>query len=181
MILMFETSVLSCFARADRLDLLAKLTSDSTRRVTTQAVIEEIEKGIPIYPKLVLISQQRWLEKVSVDGLEELAHFAEFSRRLVDQNGRNVGEASALAWIMVNAGVLISDDQDAIQITNEKCIETMRTLRLLGRSVCKGLLTKEDAATLVDELISGGARFPCKGGAEFMSWANREGLFDPVE
>ncbi|HUU00902.1 MAG TPA: hypothetical protein VM425_05605 [Myxococcota bacterium] len=175
---MFDTSVLSCFARADRLEVLDKLTASSVRRVTTRAIIDEIERGIPANPALISVGEQRWLEKVPVDSPEELGYFAEFARRLVDRKGRNVGEASALAWIKVHGGVLFSDDQYAIVIAKEQGITPQRTLRLLVKSVCDGLLRQEEAATLIDELIAGGAWFPCNGSAEFLSWANREGFFD---
>ncbi len=64
MILVFDTSVLSCFARAGRLDLLDRLTGTSKRRVTTRAVIDEIERGISDHPCLVSVGEQRWLETV---------------------------------------------------------------------------------------------------------------------
>ena len=181
MTLVFDTSILSCFARANRLQLLDQLTASNQRRVTTRAVIGEIENGIPIHQALVSVGEQGWLEHVPVDSLEELVHFAEFAKRLVDQKGRNIGEASALAWIKVNGGILLTDDQIAIQFAKEQEITTLRTLRLLCQSVCSKLLSQEEAATLVDELIVGGARFPCKGGAEFLSWANREGFFLQVQ
>ena len=94
----------------------------------------------------------------------------------MDSEGRNKGEASALAWIAVNGGVLLSDDQAAIQFAAERKMKRKRTLKLICDEVRQGVLRQEEAAILVDDLIAGGARFPCSGGSEFISWANRVGL-----
>jgi len=178
MTLVFDTSVLSCFARAERLHLLDRLTNGRGRRVATRAVIDEIGNGIPLHPNLAEVARTSWLEQVSADGLDELKYFAKFSRRLVDQKNQNVGEASALAWTKVHMGVFLSDDQTAIDLAKEERIKCERTLRLIVNGVQQGRLYKNEVATLVDELISGGARFPCKGGSEFLSWANLQGFFD---
>jgi len=102
-----------------------------------------------------------------------------FSKRLVDRKNRNLGEASALAWAKARGGVIFSDDQTAIVLAKEQGIRTLRTLVLIVDGVRRGLLSQNQAGLLVDELIGGGARFPCKGGSAFLQWANCEGLLDP--
>lgn len=178
MTLIFDTSVLSCFSRADKLQVLDLLTRGEGRRVTTHAVLHELRQGIPTHPKLALAEEQRWIAPVAVDGLEELKRFAEFSRRLVDHQNRNVGEASALAWAKVHGCVFLSDDQTALLIADEYNIRRRRTLAIIANGVRSNLLSQPEAGALVDDLIGGGAHFPCRGGSEFLSWANREGLLD---
>lgn len=176
--LVFDTCVLSCFARAGRLATLDLLTEGKGRRVTTRAVLDELRRGATDHSELAAVEDQHWLYKVAVDGLQELQYFAEYARRLVDHRNRNVGEASALAWIRVHGGIFLTDDQTAIAIAKENKVKTLRTLSLIASGVCTKLLSEEQSSTLVDELLAGGAHFPCKGGAEFLSWANREGLFE---
>lgn len=94
--LVFDTSVLSCFARAGELDALEQATRDHERLVP-RAVLGEIKRGVVDYPKLAAVLDATWLEEVPVDGLEELAAFAHYARRLT-AGDRNVGESSVLAW-----------------------------------------------------------------------------------
>jgi predicted nucleic acid-binding protein len=178
MTLVFDTSVLSCFARASRLPLLNQLTSMNRRRVTTREVLQEAEEGIRAYHELAAIKEQRWLKEVTVSKPKEIRYLAEFSRRLVDRKNRNLGEASALAWAKAHGAVIFSDDQTAIVLAREQGMHTLRTLVLIVDGVRRGLLGQNQAGLLVDELIGGGARFPCKGGSAFLQWANCEGLLD---
>jgi len=178
--LVFDTSILSCFSRANDLEQLELLTGYADRRVTTRAVIDELRQGMSDYPKLAMVEEQSWLQHVSVDGLDELRLFAEFSRRLVDSKNRNIGEASALAWAKKHDGTFLSDDQTAIVLAKEKGIEYRRTLALVADGVCRKTISQTEAGALVDELIDGGAHFPCRGGSEFLAWANIRGLFDRI-
>jgi predicted nucleic acid-binding protein len=142
MTLVFDTSVLSCFSRVDKLQVLELLTKNKGRRVTTHAVFDELRQGIPTHSKLALVEEQQWLAPVAVDGLEELKLFAEFARRLVDRKNRNVGEASALAWVKVHGGIFLCDDQTALVIAKEQGIESLRTLALVANGVCRGLFDR---------------------------------------
>jgi len=81
--------------------------------------------------------------------------------------------------VKAHGGVLLADDQTAAVFAREQGIPLKRSLALISDGIRSGLLGQRDAGILVDELIAGGARFPCKGGSAFLQWANSEGLLDP--
>jgi predicted nucleic acid-binding protein len=86
-----------------------------------------------------------------------------------------VGEASVLAWAEANHGIALIDDQAAVQVGRERGVEVKRTLAIIARGVRRELLSRGDAAALVDDLVRVGARFPCAGSA-FLAWATTAGL-----
>jgi predicted nucleic acid-binding protein len=177
--LVFDTSVLSAFARARRLELLDLLTAGH-RRVTTRAVIDELERGCPDHPELRDALAAPWIEEVPVETPGELRFFAEYSRRLV-AGERNIGEASVLAWAEAHQAIAIVDDQAAVQCGRERGVEVRRTLALVARGVKRGVMEAAGACKLVDELVqTGGARFPCSGEG-FVGYARREGLLGESE
>lgn len=167
--LVLDTSLLSCFARAGRLEQLARLT-EGFRLVTTGAVMEELRRGAATYPVLQEAMTLPWLEVVALEGLEDLAILSEYANLLVSGE-RNLGEAEVLAWAEGHEGIPVTDDQAAVQAARLRGLSPKRTLALVARGVRLGWLSSEGAASLVDELIQGGARFPCSG-REFMVWAS---------
>lgn len=171
--LVFDSSVLSCFARAGRLDDLQALT-ETHRRVVTRAVQDEIEQGIQQHLRLAEVQQCTWLEVVHGDSLEELAVFSDYVR-LLGCGTRDVGEAATLAWAEVHRAVAILDDQTAANVSRQRGVRLKRTLSLVSTGVQQNRLSEEDAAALVDDLIGGGARFPCDG-RHFIAWCREKGL-----
>jgi predicted nucleic acid-binding protein len=172
--LVFDTSVLSCFARAGLLDLLEKLTR-GYERVVPRAVRVEIANGVADHPQLAEVAGCDWLVEVPVDSLKELVAFAYYSSRL-GAGEHHVGESSALAWAEINGGRVVVDDQDAVQCAKEKHLEVSRSLALIVTGIRKGVLDEAQAAEAIDALISlGGARFPTDG-AGFLAWARDKGL-----
>jgi predicted nucleic acid-binding protein len=173
MVLVLNSSPLSCFARADRLLLLEQLTVGYDR-VTVKAVLGELEDGSRTYPALRSVSRLPWLRVEPADDLSELRLFAEYSRRLV--SGRhNVGEASVLAWAEAHGAIAVLDDQAGVQMGRERGVEVRRTLALIARGIRDGILSESGAAGLVDDLIRGGARFPTTA-AGFIGWIRDHGL-----
>jgi hypothetical protein len=72
--LIFDNSPLSHFARAGELAALEELTRQYDRHIT-QAVWEEVDRGIAIHAKLGVVTSAGWLTVVRVDGLAELSAF----------------------------------------------------------------------------------------------------------
>ena len=171
----FDSSVLSPFARASRLDTLEQLTRGH-RRVTTPAVLDELDRGAGRYPLLATVRSVTWIEIVSANSLDELVAFSDFVR-LLGAGTRNIGEASILAWARHAGGVALVDDQSAVDAAHANGVQVRRSLALLGEGVHTGLLAIEMACALVDELRAiGGARLPCDG-KRFEEWAEMHGLF----
>jgi predicted nucleic acid-binding protein len=173
----FDSSVLSPFARAGRLDVLDRLTRGRPR-VITEAILVEIERGCFQHPRLAEVRALSWLEIVRVDSPHQLEVFNEYIR-ILGTADRNIGESSILAWAEATSSMVVMDDDDAVRAARGRNVVVLRTLTLICSGLNQKLLTNEQACTLVDELASeGGARFPCDG-AGFVQWAERNGLVDP--
>lgn len=171
--LVFDSAPLSCFARAEELVLLEQLTSGH-ERVTTRAVLAELDAGAHDHPLLKTIHALNWLRVEPVDDLPELRCFTEYVRRL-GAGAHNIGEATVLAWAEVHAATAFTDDEAAVQIGRGRGVEVRRTLALVAHGVKRGLLTEQRAQNLADDLVAAGARFPFKPGA-FVPWAKGQGL-----
>lgn len=172
--LVFDTSVLSCFARAEVLDVL-ELATRGHERLVPKAVLGEIRQGLADHPKLASILDAAWLQEVPVDALEELAAFAHYARRLT-AGDRNVVESSVLAKAEVGGATAVVDDQDAVQAAREEGVPVLRSLGIISSGLKRNLFDEPRAVAIVDALIKlGGARFPCDG-AGFVAWATRNDL-----
>jgi predicted nucleic acid-binding protein len=172
--LVFDSSVLSCFARAGHLEVLNTLTS-AHRRVMVRAVKEEIDRGVLQYSRLGAVQQCGWLDVVRGDSLVEMAAFSHYVG-ILGCGERDVGEAATLAWAEAHHAVAVLDDQAGVNAGKQRGVQIKRTLALISTGVQQGILAEDDAAALVDDLIrSGGARFPCDG-RRFVPWCREKGL-----
>lgn len=173
----FDSSVLSPFARARRLDVLERLTARHAR-VTTPAVLGEIDRAVAMYPDLATVRTASWLQVVHGDSVAELVTFDEFVR-ILGGSSRNLGEASLLAWAKHAGGVAILDDHGAVNAAKSKQVPVRRSLALLCEGLQAHTVTMAEASAIIDDVQRlGGARLPCDG-AGFAAWAEANGLFVP--
>jgi hypothetical protein len=63
-----------------------------------------------VLPSLGGISAAPWLHPVELE-LKELAAFASYKGKLGGGPGRNNGEAAVLAWVSINGGIAIIDEE----------------------------------------------------------------------
>lgn len=171
-----DSSVLSAFARASRLDVLDRLTA-GRRRVVTEAILGELDRGRAEHAALADVRALPWLEVVRTGSPAELAVFDEYIR-ILGSVDRNIGEASLLAWAEATSGAaVVMDDDDAVTAARRrKKVVVLRTLTLVCNGLHRRLLTIDAARALVDDLVTaGGARLPCDG-STFVQWAERNGL-----
>ncbi|MEZ4359259.1 MAG: hypothetical protein R3B48_03700 [Kofleriaceae bacterium] len=166
--------MLSAFARARRLTTLDELTAEWTLRAVTRAVLDELGRGKAKDPTLGQVHAESWLTVVPSDSLEDLRVFGEYSR-VLGSSKKNIGEASILAWAEVQGGIVIIDDAAAVAAAKSRGVKVRRSLALLCDALERQRLRIPDASRLVDDLIRGGARFPCDG-VEFERWAKANGL-----
>jgi hypothetical protein len=96
--LVFDTTALSHFARAGRMDELRMAVADD-EPVLLAEVAAELARGIPGYPSLESAAAGSWLKQVELEELPELAAFARYKGELGGGPERNNGEAAALAWV----------------------------------------------------------------------------------
>ena len=170
--LVFDSSVLSCFARAGRLELLHRMVA-GRRCVVTRDVLEELAAGTSDHLRLADVGTQAWLEAVTLSELAEIELFAAYSR-IFGAGPRDLGEAATLAWAEAHGATAMLDDQTAVNAARAHGVTARRTLALVADAVRREILDEAAAAALVDELIGGGARFPCAG-TDFIAWARGRG------
>lgn len=172
--LAFDASPLNHFALAGELATLEVLVRGK-RCVVTEAVREEITKGLALHPELAAVERLPWLETVTLSSLEELYTFAEYLRRL-GSTQRNAGEASVLAWAEVNSANAFVDDQAAYNVARSRGVTVYRTLNIILRAYRADLFTESRAQELVNALVKAGSRFPSLAQTDLFGWARQEGL-----
>lgn len=91
--LVFDTTALSHFARAGRMDEL-QIVGAKDEPVLLAEVAAELARGIPSYPSLgSAAAGGGWLKQVELQELTELAAFARYKGELGGGPDRNNGEA----------------------------------------------------------------------------------------
>lgn len=119
--LVFDTTALSHFARADRTDELQIAVADDESILLTE-VADELVRGIRDYPSLGSVTDGGWLKQVELEELAEIAAFARYKGELGGGRERNNGEAAVLAWVSVNGGTAIIDEVVARNMGNRECL-----------------------------------------------------------
>jgi predicted nucleic acid-binding protein len=171
--LVFDTTCLSHFALAERLDVLRDLVVEYDCR-TTHVVREELRRGGERHALLIDAPELEWLEVIALDSLGELARFIEWAKRL-GAGDRNLGESSVCAAAEINAAIAIIDDGDACRVARRHGLEVHGTIWLLASACRTGKLTVTACGNIVDALRDTGMRLPCTG-REFGDYAHRHGL-----
>ncbi|MPY99629.1 MAG: DUF3368 domain-containing protein [Actinophytocola sp.] len=171
--LIFDTTVLSHFARADRLDVLSDLVIAETCG-TTEVVKQELRQGAIEYPELAEALDLAWLLVMPLDSGEALVRFATWARRMGTAE-RNLGEASVFAAAEQCGGTVITGDRDAVRVGRAHGLDVHGTIWLLAAACRNGKLTEVSASNLIDTLRATNMRLPCTG-AELGSFVRAHGL-----
>lgn len=172
--IVFDTTALSHFARADRLDELKALTAGDDC-ILLGEVRAELVKGVTDYPSLGAVSADSWLQQVELD-LKELAAFASYKGELGGGPEKNSGEAAVLAWVSVNGGIAIIDEEVGRNIGLRDGMQVHGSLWLVIRGLKNNVLDRATAEGIVDDLIGTGMRLPVTTGADLFAWAYSKGL-----
>jgi predicted nucleic acid-binding protein len=165
----FDTTALSHFARAGRLDELKALTAGDDCLLLGE-VRAELVKGPTDYPSLGGISADSWLQQVELE-MKELEAFASYKSELGGGLGKNNGEAAVLAWVSVNGGIAIIDEEVGRNIGLRDGIQVHGSLWLVMRGLKNSVLDRATAEGIVDDLVSSGMRLPVITGADLFAWA----------
>lgn len=171
--LVFDTTCLSHFARADRLDVLGNLLA-GTESFVPHVVREEIRDGSNEYPELTRVLDMEWLRVVALDTLDRLRRFTVWAGR-VGAETRNLGEAGVLAVAEELGAVALIDERGATQVGRSYGIDVHGTIWLLAGACREGKLTEVAASNLLHDLSATGMHLPCTG-AEFPRYARTNGL-----
>lgn len=173
--LVFDTTALSHFARAGRMDELRMAVAED-EPVLLVEVAAELARGIPSYPSLGSVAAAGWLKQVELEELPELAAFARYKGELGGGPERNNGEAAVLAWVSVNGGVAIIDEVAARAMGGRERLQAHGSLWLLIRSFKTRVHDRATVEAIVDDLIGTGMRLPVNSGAALFAWAYEAGI-----
>ncbi len=172
--IVFDTTALSHFVRAGRLNELKALTAGDDC-ILLGEVRAELVKGVTDYPLLGAVSADSWLQQVELE-LKELAAFASYKGELGGGPEKNNGEAAVLAWVGVNGGIAIIDEEVGRNIGLRDGMQVHGSLWLVIRGLRNSVLDRATAEGIVDDLISTGMRLPVTTGADLFAWAYSTGL-----
>ncbi len=173
-VLVFDNSPLSHFARAGRLETLEKILS-TYRCVTLAEVMNEIHAGMAVHPALGKVLAAHWLDVVELDEVDEVVAFARYKAELGGVADRNNGEAAVLGWTSIHGGIAIIDERAGTRIAQRDGIKVHGTLWLLANGVRSQQLARSDAERIVDDLAATEMMLPVDGQG-FFAWAYEEGL-----
>ncbi len=178
MILVFDTTALSHFARAGRLDALEQVTA-GFRRVVPEVVLGEILGGVAEHPALGAIGGCTWFEIVDLDDIAETMAFATYVSEFDPTGVRHAGEAAVLSWARLHNAIAIVDDRTATYAAQRDRIEVHGTLWLIVNGYVTRALKREEAEEIVDRLLETDMRLPVDSGKALFAWAYGEGLLPP--
>ncbi|RRS00273.1 hypothetical protein [Glycomyces terrestris] len=160
--MVFDTTCLSAFALADRIDVLGNLLV-GRRCLTTTVVLNELQRGVPDRPELLAVGEQEWLIAEAIDGFERVIEFVRWAKRMGGNPDRNHGEASVMVIAEELGATAIIDDRAAKQVAAEHYPRVHGTLWLLSELQYSGKMTEAEACAMVDMLVGTGMRLPCSG------------------
>jgi predicted nucleic acid-binding protein len=173
--IVFDTTALSHFTRAERLDELRVAAGEDEPTLLAE-VAAELERGILAYPALGRVAASGWLKIVELQELPEVAAFAGFKAELGGGTDRNNGEAAVLAWVSVNGGTAIIDEEVGRRIGRRSNLRVHGSLWLLIRAFKAGILDRATTEGIVDDLVGTGMRLPVTGGEHLFEWAFTTGV-----
>lgn len=155
----FDSSVLSAFCVAGRLDLLENRYAGRTAR--TIEVQDEIVRGLGETPSLSDLLSAPWLgEPVRSFAVDEIERMR---RRLGGglRDRRHLGEAASIVVAREHGWTLACDDRDAVAVARSEGVPVVTTVAILQACVRDSVVTPEAAAELLADLIDlHGRRFP---------------------
>jgi predicted nucleic acid-binding protein len=166
--LVFDTSCISHFARAGRLDVLERI-ADGRECVIPNEVATEIESGVDKFPALRSVASQLWLRIVELDFPETISA-VEYKHQLGGGPRQHLGESAVLAYVKQFGGTAIIDDSAAVEIARLEGIPVRQTLGLVIHAYRSSILDRPTAETVVDQLVATEMRLPVDGRGLF-AWA----------
>jgi Predicted nucleic acid-binding protein, contains PIN domain len=173
--LVFDSSPLNYFARSGQLEVLEKLVG-GRRCVITQAVEEELLRGVARHSRLHQVLSEPWLDVDREMSLGQLVLFSEYHSSL-GGGGKDIGEATTLAYAEFHGCTAVIDDKPARTRARERQTKHTGTLELLVHGIRQHLLSRSDACRVIDELRDHEAYLPCDG-ATFLAWGEANGYLD---
>ena len=162
-----NTTILSNFAAAGRLDVLRRLLGELHISTDVYAEIQDgLAEGFPFYAGLDAqihpFAADGWLRLTSPEGDDELSLLNRFPASL------HRGEASCLAIAAHRGWAFLTDDARARKAAQELNVTLSGTLGLLAQAVKTSILSLDEADALLTRMIQAGYRSPVAGLAELL-------------
>ena len=141
-----DNTVLSNFALIKREDILDKLFENTL--FTTEEVIDELKRGEKrnVLPK----RDWQWIKVLKMESSQEEFLF----RLLAESLGK--GESSCLSIAISRDLKVLTDDRDARRLAQRRGVPVSGTIGVLVEAVREGLLSVEEANTMLSDMIEKG-------------------------
>jgi len=141
-----DNTVLSNFALIKREDILVKLFENAL--FTTEEVIDELKRGEKrnVLPK----RDWQWIKVLKMESSQEEFLF----RLLAESLGK--GESSCLSIAISRDLKVLTDDRDARRLAQRRGVPVSGTIGVLVEAVREGLLSVEEANTMLSDMIEKG-------------------------
>lgn len=176
--LLIDASPLLYASRIDRLDVLGSLLQ-GYECLTTQAVLEEVERNDKNGAVLQRVESASWLGRAQTGSLAFHGRFLEWSQRLSMTPDHNIGETTLCTYVDVHGGTVYMDDKPARKVAERRGLTVRGTAGLVADGCCEGTWTAKSASSFMDDLADVGSRFPFPRGG-FEVWAVKQELLPAV-
>jgi predicted nucleic acid-binding protein len=173
--IVFDTTALSHFARADRLEIL-RLLARNHEPILLAEVLDELRRGIPAHSSLGKVAEAEWLTRIGPLEGAAFEAFARYKNQLGGQAERNIGESAVLGWVRVNGGIAVIDERAARGLGQRNGLQVRGSLGLLVAGFKRSLLDRAIVESVVDDLLATGMHLPVTSGAELLDWAYKNAL-----
>jgi predicted nucleic acid-binding protein len=150
--IVFDATALIHFSRAGRLREL-QVSSTEDGAILLANVSKELEQGGPLRPTLDPAAVAR-LKPADLTEMAELAAFASYRTQLGGRAERNNGEAAVLAWVSINGGTAVIDEDVARNIGQDDGLAVHGSLWLLARSLNDGILDRATTEGIISDLLT---------------------------
>jgi len=156
----FDTTALSNFSAANRLDLLEKRYYD--KAFITLEVADELRKGVkagysylsPVLKQISGVNPEGWIQIVTPNAGNEYSLRFQFDKRL------DPGEASCISLAITRKFIFVSDDLAARRIASKNDIPITGTIGILIALVRNNRLPLGEANRLLQNMIQKNYRSP---------------------
>lgn len=164
--IILDSSPILHFFQASRTEALLRLVEGMSCHVASP-VIDHLQA---CDDRIAVWIRDAGFTVVSLQGVEELRVFVEYTQRL-GSGPREVGEAATLGWAEVHGATAIVDEHVGHRYGVSRHVTVHRSPWLLMRGMCRtSALSSDEARVLVEELLTSGMALPVTSGNEFVDW-----------
>jgi len=157
-----DASPLISLSKAGKLSLLRELFGKVVieKEVEREALDRGKEEGAPDALVIENAVKEGW---IVVETIEERKSF----------HGIHKGEGNTILLAKKHGCFVLIDEEDAREVARAMGLKVRGTLYVLKKAVERGLMSKEEAARTLDDMVTNGFRISTRIYTEFLSKVNR--------